>query len=209
MRKRILIVLGILVAAFVLLSLVAIFVVGIPSFVKVPTGAMARTILPGDHLAISSGVDQVKRGDIIVFRYPVDPEVHYIKRVIALPGETVQVTGSQVLINGNPLPERRLFTPADPDGIPAAEGRVEGNGTYTVYYEEGMDRTEIPGISMFAVEKPYIVPAGNYFVLGDNRDNSADSRYWGPVPQGSIIGKALFIYYSDIPDDTRLYKRLQ
>jgi signal peptidase I len=208
MRKRLIIVASILVAAFIGLVLITAFLVGIPTLVIVPTGAMARTILPGDRLVIGSR-GQVERGHIIMFRYPVNPRERYIKRVIALPGETVQIVGAQVLVNGVPLQERRVFALTGPQGLPEKEVRSEGTGSYTVYYEEGMDRDVIPAGTMYGVEKPYTVPPGNYFVMGDNRDNSADSRYWGAVPQENILGKPLFIYDSASPDDSRLFKRLQ
>jgi len=208
MRKRVIIVASVLVAALIGLALIIVFVVGIPTLVIVPTGAMARTILPGDRLVVGSK-GRVERGHIIMFRYPRDPRERYIKRVIALPGETVQVIGTQVLINGVPLQERRVFAQTGSQGLPEKEVRTEGTGSYTVYYEEGMDRDMIVAGTMYGVEKSYTVPPGNYFVMGDNRDNSADSRYWGPVPQENILGKPLFIYDSDSPDDSRLFKRLQ
>ena len=209
MKTRILLAIAGLVAVIVLIVVMALLVIGLPSLVVVPTGAMARTILPGDRIVVSSGVDSLERGDIIVFRYPLDPRERYVKRVVALEGETVQLVGTEVLINGRPMTERRVFARSGHDGLPGADVRVEGTGEYTVYYEDGAEREGTLFGPEYGAEAVYTVPAGYCFVLGDNRDNSMDSRYWGPVPVQNIVGEALFIYASQVPDDTRLFKRLR
>lgn len=191
------------------LAVLAMLVIGIPSLVRVPTGAMARTILPGDRLVVGSQAGRVERGRIIVFRYPVNPSERYVKRVVALAGETVQLVGTEVLVDGRPLPERRVFARAGDEGVPGAEIRAEGAGAYTVYYEEGAARDLTVFGAEYGVGEAYTVPAGHCFVLGDNRDNSLDSRYWGPVPLENVVGEALFIYASNLPNDTRLFKRLR
>jgi signal peptidase I len=155
---------------------------------KIPTGSMENNLLIGDHLLVNKFVfaptltpveqmllpiDPIRRGDIIVFKYPEDPERDFIKRVIGLPGETVELRNKKVHINGKPLDEpyvQYLFTPSD----------GEGPFDYDVRMTYG----------------PVTVPPNHYFMMGDNRDNSQDSRYWGFLPREYIKGKALFVYFS-------------
>ncbi len=159
---------------------------------KSPTGSMESNLLIGDHLLVNkfvygmhSGIlekllpyKDLKRGDVIVFKYPQNPEVAYVKRLIGLPGETVEVNGRTVFINGKPLTEK-----------------------YTQYIDPG---------SVYERWPPTIVPPGQYFAMGDNRDNSQDSRYWGCVPRDHIIGKALVIYWSfETPRDEYLQTSLK
>jgi len=166
---------GIFIALLIALFIRAFFV----QAYKIPSGSMEPTLLVGDHLLVlkcAYGVriplvgkylleySSPKRGDIIVFVYPRDPKKDFIKRVIALPGESVQIIDRTVYINGKPI--------QDPWGI---------------WSENDLLRTNFG---------PVIVPQGHYFVLGDNRDNSMDSRYWGFVPKSNMLGKALIIYWS-------------
>ncbi|MGE0359612.1 MAG: signal peptidase I [Vicinamibacterales bacterium] len=155
---------------------------------KIPTGSMEPNLLVGDHLLVNkfvfapaaSGVERallpmrgVERGDVVVFKYPEDPERDFIKRIVGLPGETIEVKGTQVLVNGTAIaqPFAHFLLPHDPN-TPASEG----------------DPRERFG--------PVTVPAGHYFAMGDNRDNSQDSRYWGFLPGHYIKGRALMIYWS-------------
>jgi len=120
-------------------------------------------------------VRPIRRGDIVVFKYPEEPDRDFIKRVVGLPGETVELRNKKVYINGQPLEEDRyvhFLTPPSND------------------YQEvtSMDVRERFG--------PVTVPADRYFVMGDNRDNSQDSRYWGFLPRDYVKGKALLIYWS-------------
>ncbi|MEW6734601.1 MAG: signal peptidase I [Acidobacteriota bacterium] len=194
--------------------------------VKVPTGSMLNTILVGDHLLVNKfifGKDgmmidkimphrPIRRGDIIVFKYPRDPDTNYVKRVIGLPGETIEVKGTRVYVNGQELPEQRVIaeqhrTPTDivdndaPLDILNAEEPVEG-ASYKVYYSEGSEESDFDPVQKqltgqeFAVGKPFTLPANEYFVMGDNRDNSQDSRYWGTVPRDNVVGRALMVYWS-------------
>ena len=154
---------------------------------KIPTGSMENNLLIGDHLLVNkfvfaptlSGVeeallpiDPVRRGDILVFKYPEEPERDFIKRVIALPGETIELRNKQVFINDKQLDEPYVhyLMPPGEEGTPDIDVRV----TYG----------------------PVTVPAGHYFMMGDNRDNSQDSRYWGFLPRDYVKGKALFVYFS-------------
>jgi signal peptidase I len=154
---------------------------------KIPTGSMESNLLIGDHLLVNKFVyglhsgflskilpyKELKRGDVIVFKYPHSPEVAYVKRLIGLPGEKVEMVGRTVYIDGKPLEE-----------------------TYTQYIDAG---------SIYEHYGPFTVPEGQYFAMGDNRDNSQDSRFWGNVPRDHIIGKALAIYWSyETPRDEYL-----
>jgi signal peptidase I len=160
---------------------------------KIPTGSMENNLLVGDHLLVDKfvfspaptalerallPVREVKRGDVIVFKYPIEPERDFIKRVIGLPGDTLELTNQTVLINGQALTEpyaHYLFPPA-------AEGQMEGD--------------------LRRKYGPVTVPAGHFFMMGDNRDDSQDSRFWGFLPETYVKGRALFIYWSfDTPED--------
>ena len=156
---------------------------------KIPTGSMENNLLIGDHLLVNKFVfaptrtgledallpiDPIRRGDILVFKYPEDPNRDFVKRTIALPGETVELRNKVVYINGQPLDEPyvRFLFGAEPDA---------------------------GGIADFDVRRnygPVTVPADHYFMMGDNRDNSQDSRYWGFMPRSYVKGKALFVYFS-------------
>ena len=160
---------------------------------KIPTGSMKPNLLVGDHLIVNkficapaaSGIERallpmrpIARGDIVVFKYPEEPERDFIKRVIGLPGDTLELNNQTVLINGRPLSEpyaHYLFPPA-------ADGQMDGD--------------------LRRKYGPVTVPAGHFFMMGDNRDDSQDSRFWGFLPESYVKGRALFIYWSfDTPDD--------
>jgi signal peptidase I len=154
---------------------------------KIPTGSMESNLLIGDHLLVNkfayglhSGFlskilpyKNPKRGDVIVFKYPNSPEVAYVKRLIGMPGDKVEMMGRTVYVNGQALKEK-----------------------YTQYVDPG---------SIYEHYGPYQVPPNQYFAMGDNRDNSQDSRYWGFVPRDYILGKGLVIYWSfETPRDEYL-----
>ena len=159
---------------------------------KIPTGSMENNLLIGDHLLVNKFVygptfasveekilpiDEIQRGEVVVFKYPEEPERDFIKRVIGLPGETVELRNRRVFINGRPIEEpyvHFLDTPAD-----AAPGDA--------------DFTDFDVRRRYG---PVTVPANHYFVMGDNRDNSQDSRYWGFLPREYVKGKALMVYWS-------------
>jgi signal peptidase I len=174
------------------------------SLTRVPTGAMANTIIPGDHLVVKKrAFGEIKRGDIVVFKYPKDTSVKYVFRVVGLPQETIEIRGRIIYINGKELNEERVTVRPDygfdPDGL--QELSTEGSGPYRVFYfsrEEG-DESGMPSDSDagdFGASAPFQIPANEYFVLGDNRDNSDDSRYWGTVPRALVLGKPTMIYWS-------------
>jgi signal peptidase I len=220
--------------SFVVTLIMALFgMTFILQAVTVPTGSMQNTILVGDYLLVNKFVfapggkplpflpqAEIKRGDIIVFKYPgnklnpaadrdrgiIPYQVNYVKRVIGLPGETVEFRNNQVFINGQLLPEYRLSS-ANPYVDTEAktteiEPRPEGANYSVMYSEKSLKQTKERGTSTesgmnFGVQgKPSVVPEDSYFVMGDNRNNSEDSRYWGFVNRDLIIGRAMFVYWS-------------
>jgi signal peptidase I len=191
--------------------------------VQVPTGSMQNNIQIGDHLFVNKFVfgsqtpvigpllpaRQIRRGDVIVFKYPPDPKVNYVKRVIGLPGEEVSVRGRHLYINGKELPEQRVLVELrtqeySTNTVVKVEPAPPG-AAYQVYYDK--DQSSESGLELslsegkYAVNGPVIVPLNSYFVMGDNRDNSQDSRSWGFVPRANIIGRALYVYWSFNPND--------
>jgi signal peptidase I len=183
-----------LVIAVVLALFIRTFVV---QAFKIPTGSMEQNLLIGDHLLVNKFVfgpalgraetmllpmKDIRRLDVIVFKYPEDPERDFIKRVIGLPGETVELRNKRVYVNGQRLEEPYVYYLEDPPPLP----------------EEMSLSNELLGMSgdPRVHYGPVTVPTGHFFVMGDNRDNSQDSRYWGFLPRENIKGKALVIYWS-------------
>jgi len=174
-----------IVVALLLAFVIRAFVV---QAFKIPSGSMLDTLLIGDHLLVTKfaydlrlpstvfldttdgkvlyAVSDPERGDIVVFKYPEDETKDFIKRVVALPGETIEIRDKVVYIDGQPLDEP---------------------------YVRHTKHTMEPVRDNFG---PYTVPEGQYFMLGDNREASHDSRWWGPVKREKIVGKALVIYWS-------------
>jgi len=218
--------------------------------VKVPTGSMKNTIWIQDHLLVNKfvfGPDrwnipilperQIRRGDIVVFKFPKTPETNFVKRVIGLPGDTVEYDSrtNTVYINGQQLPERRVFVEPqynndDASKLEAVQSDPDVQGAqWTVYYYkndyESVATSVNDGSAEYGTRQPYKVPlkgepvpdeirsdpqlqriydadndglydSDQYFCMGDNRDNSLDSRFWGTVPRSSIVGRAMFVYWS-------------
>jgi signal peptidase I len=183
---------------------IAIFVITfIVQAFQIPSESMENTLLVGDYLLVNklcyggSGLgdhlmpyQKIARGDIIVFHYPVDPQQHFVKRVIGVPGDRLRMEKKRVLINGRLLDEPyvRFLEPANN------------------LFRDNFPRVDIPAIGLegkwwlemrkLVEDGQLIIPEGHYFVMGDNRDDSQDSRYWGFVPRENIIGKPLVIYWS-------------
>jgi len=174
------------IEAFLVALLIALVVrtLVIQAF-KIPSGSMENTLLVGDHIFVNKFIygyhvpytkgrvlefRHPKRGDIIVFEFPEDPSKDFIKRVVGIPGDTVEVRHKKLYVNGLAVTEPyvRYADGADSDGFPPA-------------------RDNLP---------PVKVPPGKLFVMGDNRDRSYDSRFWGFVDMDKVVGKALFIYFS-------------
>jgi signal peptidase I len=132
----------------------------------------------------------VKRGDIIVFHYPVHPIEHFVKRVVAVPGDRVRLINRKVYVNGVPATEPYVHSsrPHDPfrDEFPRLD----------VPFVPSLNGTWLLQMKKLVEDNQLIVPQGNYFVMGDNRDDSLDSRYWGFVPRENVVGRPLVIYWS-------------
>jgi signal peptidase I len=156
---------------------------------KIPTGSMEDNLKVGDHIIVNKFIygpgttlggmlplREIRRGDIIVFRYPLNPDTDYVKRVVGLPGDTVEVKDKIVSINGKPMSEPYVIH-VDPRVMPSRPSLPEYGGVRDQY-------------------GPYTVPDGQYFAMGDNRDRSSDSRYWGTVPRSMIKGRAFMVYWS-------------
>ncbi|HVO12299.1 MAG TPA: signal peptidase I [Vicinamibacteria bacterium] len=156
---------------------------------KIPTGSMQPNLLIGDHLLVNKLVYSpsagpwedwllrkrpIERRHVVVFKFPEDPSRDFIKRVIGLPGETVEVRNKTVLVDGQPLVEPYAHF-IEPPLRPDEESRAGSAGDNW---------------------GPQVVPAGHLFVMGDNRDNSRDSRFWGFLPRDQVKGRALLVYWS-------------
>ena len=193
----------IIVAAALFLSLAgtAIYFLIYYRVVRVPTGSMANTIIPGDGVLCRMHVGEIKRGDIVIFKLPTDPKVMYMHRVIGLPGETIQVKGHRVFVNDKELPEERaLVRLTEEPELPVVKVEPKPqDALYRVFYDIERfsdDEFEVNRRAVYGIAEPYRIRPGNYFMLGDNRDNSEDSRYWGTVPLDLIVGEALMIFSS-------------
>ena len=154
---------------------------------QIPSGSMIPTLVMGEHLMTVKLGQTMGRGDVVVFRYPIDPNLMFIKRIIAVGGDTVEERDGQVILNGQALVRERLDERcALPEGESCTAWRetLDGRSYKVVTLARG------------SVLNPVTVPADHVFVMGDNRDNSSDSRVWGPVPTKLVLGKAAFIWWS-------------
>ncbi|MGH8857678.1 MAG: signal peptidase I [Polaromonas sp.] len=186
---------------------------------KIPSGSMIPTLLINDlilvnkfHYGVRLPVINTKlfdnhnpqRGDVMVFRYPPKPSLDYIKRVVGVPGDEVAYLNKKLTINGKPLTKTSLPDFFDEDALRYAKQFEEANGARKYRLLNDDDRPAfIPGAEDFPFKQNCRyssegvvckVPEGHYFMMGDNRDNSLDSRYWGFVPEKNIVGKAFFVW---------------
>ena len=188
---------------------------------KIPSGSMIPTLLVGDLILVNKfhyGVrlpvlntkvtqgNPVQRGDVMVFRYPPKPSLDYIKRVVGLPGDEVAYLNKQLTVNGKPLVQQPMPDFFDADALRYSkqleERTAEGGRKYRILVEAERPAF-IPGAEPFKFRENCRysaegvvckVPEGHYFMMGDNRDNSLDSRFWGFVPEENIVGKAFFVW---------------
>ncbi len=173
---------------------------------KIPSQSMEPTLLVGDHLLVNKFIFEgtgawyekflpyrsVRRGDIIVFRFPYDDHVHFVKRVIGLPGDHIRIAAQQLYINDSPVTEPYVYhdpSAYDPlsDNFPPPPGHFMAMGLRPEWANQIRD---------YLRDGELIVPPDRYFVMGDNRESSLDSRYWGFVDRRAIIGRPILIYWS-------------
>lgn len=191
---------------------------------KIPSGSMIPTLLVGDFILVNKytygirvpvinlkiiDINEPERGEVLVFRYPENPSMDYIKRIIGVPGDLVTYRNKQLITNGVPV---RLESTGEYTYVESGLSYVYSQG-YTEFISEGhtiIVDPDMPSIQISGVQQfPYSencsygdseftcrVPAGHYFVMGDNRDSSSDSRYWGFVPERNIVGKAFMIWWN-------------
>jgi signal peptidase I len=217
MSKKVKVLIVVALAVFLVMAGVVVYYFVAYRVVRVPTASMANTIIPGDSVLCSRQVGEISRGDIVIFKLPEDPKVMYMHRVIGLPDETIQVKGHRIFINGVELPEERalvhLTGPEGPSSVNKVEPKPQGAG-YRVFYDadrysDDADFEINPDVK-YGVAGPYKIPPDNYFLLGDSRDNSRDSRFWGTVPRDLIAGKAIMIVDSKGKgNEERLFKSLK
>jgi signal peptidase I len=186
---------------------------------KIPSGSMIPTLQVGDFILVNKfiygirlpvinkkiiSISDPQRGDVMVFRYPEDPSLDYIKRVVGIPGDTVAYQNKRLTINGHPVETTKAADYLHPERLYYSEQYVARMGDVEHRY---LNDTDAPTFIPDATQFPYRdnctynaagvicrVPEGHYFMMGDNRDNSRDSRFWGFVPDRNIVGKAFFVW---------------
>ena len=173
---------------------------------RIPSGSMMPTLLVGDFILVNKftygirlpvinkkiiELSKPNRGDIVVFRYPKDPTVDYIKRIVGLPGDKVVYSNKKLTINDLPVQQTSL---GSYQGL--GQGEEMSGAEDLLENLTGVEHRILIRNGTPTVEFVYVVPEGNYFAMGDNRDNSNDSRYWGPIPEANLVGKAFFIWMS-------------
>jgi len=186
---------------------------------KIPSGSMIPTLLIGDFILVNKftygirlpvinvkvmEIGSPQRGDVMVFRYPADPSLDYIKRVVGVPGDRIEYRDKKLTVNGQPVPRRQVADYESRERLQYFPRYLEnfGGKEHEIILEK-----EAPGFVGRGMDFRYsgncdynsgglvcTVPAGHYFMMGDNRDNSSDSRVWGFVPDANIVGKAFFIW---------------
>lgn len=188
---------------------------------KIPSGSMIPTLLVGDFIAVNKFTYGIRlpvinkkvielgspqRGDVVVFRYPPDPTLDYIKRVVGVPGDKVVYKNKKLTINGQEVPQQKTEDYLDKDRMFYTPRFIEKLGTVE---HQILVEADAPSFVQQVYRFPHgekcnynseglscEVPAGHYFMMGDNRDNSQDSRFWGFVPDENLVGKAFFIWFN-------------
>jgi signal peptidase I len=191
---------------------------------KIPSGSMIPTLLVGDFILVNKytygiripvinqkvlAVNDPKRGDVMVFRYPIDPSTDYIKRVVGVPGDRVEYRDKRLFINGELQPLVPTGSYPIIDGLGAAQHELLretlGGVQHAVILNPNLPAVRLGDIPQFSYRENCTyndngfvctVPRGHYFMMGDNRDGSSDSRYWGFVPEENIVGKAFLIWWN-------------
>ncbi|EXJ14707.1 signal peptidase I [Imhoffiella purpurea] len=179
---------------------------------RIPSNSMMPTLLTGDFILVNKfsyglrlpvlnvkflDLGEPHRGDVVVFKFPLDPRVDYIKRVVGLPGDSVYYRNKQVIVNGQPMAQMPV---GDYEG--EGSGREMTGARQSLESLDGVDHSiltrsaapDLPFGCQVLAQGPVVVPPGHFFVMGDNRDNSNDSRCWGFVPEENLVGKAFGIW---------------
>ncbi len=171
---------------------------------RIPSGSMVPTLLVGDFILVNKfsygvrlpvsntkilDVDKPKNGDVAVFRFPGDTSLDYIKRVIGVPGDRISYINKALFINGKPASLEKIGPYHPPQSARAAQNLLELKESL-----QGAEHNILVSFDKRTLNGEWVVPEGQYFVMGDNRDNSNDSRYWGFVPEENLVGKAMFIW---------------
>ena len=216
---------------------VALVVLLLRSFVfepfRIPSDSMMPTLLDGDFIIVNKfayglrlpilnvkilPIGEPQRGDVVVFRYPRDPSVNYIKRLVGLPGDHVQVVDDRLIVNGEPVPFEVVGTYSDGCymNMHLAEEQLGEHRHKVMFCPVPLETTAMPpagcnrervhgyicgerqflGVSSPSATQVFTVPEGQYLMVGDNRDNSDDGRYWGTVPESHLVGKATRIWFN-------------
>jgi len=192
---------------------------------KIPSGSMIPTLLVGDFILVNKytygirlpvinlkvlDTNEPKRGEVLVFRYPEDPSMDYIKRIVGLPGDLITYRNKQLSVNDVPVkmePTGEYIYVESGLNYVYSRGYVESldGHSHTIILNPAMPSIQISGVRQFPSHEncnynnsgfTCKVPAGNYFTMGDNRDSSSDSRYWGFVPESNIVGKAFMVWWN-------------
>ena len=188
---------------------VILFVFVVRSFIaepfRIPSASMVPTLRIGDFILVNKydyGIrlpvfntkllagDDPKRGDVVVFRYPPNPSVDYIKRIVALPGDHILYRDKQLYVNGDAVAQSQQLITADLFGV------IASNSQLMTESQDDRNYQIVIGHHPQRVNVDYTIPEGTYFVMGDNRDNSSDSRFWGTVPDDHLVGRAFYVWMS-------------
>jgi signal peptidase I len=171
---------------------------------RIPSGSMIPTLLVGDFILVNKysygirlpllgskivDIGEPKRGDIVVFRFPKDPSIDYIKRIIGLPGDRISYIDKTVYVNGKPAQQETLGVYTG-----MGSGLSMSGASHRIEHLDGVDHEILVQTLRRPMDSEFEVPADHYFVMGDNRDNSNDSRFWGFVPEENLVGKAFMIW---------------